>query len=82
MLGPLTALLGVIVQRIGLLVAAGEERDAETLRLRHQVLVLQRQVPQPRFTDTDRTVLAVLSERSTSSASTPSPSSAVCAVHH
>ncbi len=30
-------------------------------RLRHQILVLQRQINRPRFTDTDRTVLAELS---------------------
>ena len=34
--------------------------DAEILALRHQILVLQRQVNRPRF-DTDRTMLAVLS---------------------
>lgn len=59
--GPSPAVLRLIVQRIGLLVAAGDERDAENLALRHQVLVLQRQVARPRFTDTDRTILAVVS---------------------
>jgi len=34
---------------------------AEILALRHQLLVLQRQVARPRFTDTDRTILAVMS---------------------
>lgn len=32
------------------------------LALRHQVLVLQHQVKRPRFTDADRTILAVLSQ--------------------
>lgn len=40
--------------------ATGGQRDAEILALRHQVLVLQRQVNRPRFTDTDRTILAML----------------------
>jgi len=40
---------------------SGDKRDAEILALRHQVLVLQRQIDRPRFTTTDRTVLAVLS---------------------
>jgi putative transposase len=40
--------------------ATGDARDAEILALRHQVLVLQRQIARPRFTDTDRTILALL----------------------
>ena len=55
------ALLRLVVSRIGWLFATGDERDAEILALRHQVLVLQRQINRPRFTDTDRTILAVLS---------------------
>jgi putative transposase len=43
------------------LLATGDERDAEILALRHQILVLQRQINRPRFTDSDRTILAVLS---------------------
>ena len=39
----------------------GDRRDAEILALRHQILVLQRQIERPRFTPTDRTILAVLS---------------------
>ena len=34
---------------------------AEILALRHQILVLQRQINRPRFTDTDCSILAVLS---------------------
>ena len=55
------ALTRMVVSRLGWLFAAGDERDAEILALRHQVLVLQRQVDRPRFTETDRTILAVLS---------------------
>ena len=55
------ALTRLVVSRLGWLFAAGDERDAEILALRHQVLVLQRQVARPRFTETDRTILAVLS---------------------
>jgi hypothetical protein len=40
--------------------ASGDARDAELLALRHQILVLQRQIGRPPFTDTDRTILAVL----------------------
>jgi hypothetical protein len=43
------------------LIANGDERDAGILALRHQVLVVQRQVSRPRFTETDWTILAVLS---------------------
>lgn len=48
------------LDRLRWLFATGDQRDAEILALRHQVLVLQRQVNRPRFTDTDRTILAML----------------------
>ncbi len=51
----------LVVSRLRWLFAAGDERDAEILALRHQILVLQRQVARPRFTETDRTILAGLS---------------------
>src|SRR3954447_22010093 len=51
----------LIIGRLRWLLATGDERDAEILALRHQILVLQRQINRPRFTDTDRTILAVLS---------------------
>ena len=62
MLGPVPPLVRLIVQRLGLFLVTGYERDAEILALRHQLLVLQRQVTRPRFTETDRTILAVLSQ--------------------
>jgi putative transposase len=52
----------LVVARLGLLLACGDRRDAEILALRHQVLVLQRQVARPVFTDRDRIVLGVLSQ--------------------
>ncbi|MDZ4825828.1 MAG: integrase core domain-containing protein [Actinomycetota bacterium] len=51
----------LIIGRLRWLIATGDERDAEILALRHQVLVLQRQISRPRFTDTARSILAVLS---------------------
>jgi transposase InsO family protein len=51
----------LIIGRLRWMLATGDERDAEILALRHQILVLQRQTNRPRFTDTDRTILAVLS---------------------
>ena len=43
-----------------LLPMSSTEKDIEILALRHQLLVLQRQVGKPRFEDTDRAVLAGL----------------------
>ncbi|MER5915699.1 integrase core domain-containing protein [Streptomyces sp. NPDC001982] len=43
-----------------LLSMSDREKDVEILALRHQLLVLQRQVGKPTFTDTDRAVLAGL----------------------
>lgn len=60
-MNPLPALIRLLVARLRWLFATGDARDAEILALRHQVLVLQRQVARPRFTEVDRTVLAVLS---------------------
>jgi putative transposase len=51
----------LVAARLGLLLASGDRRDAEILALRHQILVLQRQVARPAFTDRDRVVLGVLS---------------------
>lgn len=48
------------LHRLRWMLATGDQRDAEIFALRHQVLVLQRQVNRPRFTDTDHTILATL----------------------
>jgi len=56
----LPALSRLVVSRLRWLLATGDH--AEIVALRHQLLVLQRQVVRPAFTDTDRTILAVLSE--------------------
>jgi len=42
------------------LFASGDARDAEILALRHQVLVLQRQINRAQFNESDRTSLALL----------------------
>jgi putative transposase len=52
----------LLLARVGLLLASGDRRDAEILALRHQLGVLQRQVPRPTFDDSDRAVLGVLSQ--------------------
>ena len=57
----LSHLFRLLVARLGLFLVSGDKRDAEILALRHQILVLQRQIDRPRFTPTDRTILAVLS---------------------
>ncbi|MSO78880.1 MAG: hypothetical protein EXQ79_04655 [Acidimicrobiia bacterium] len=57
----ITTFRHLLVGRLQWLLATGDERDAEILALRHQILVLQRQINRPRFTGTDRTILAVLS---------------------
>jgi hypothetical protein len=46
-----------------LLPMSDRDHDIEILALRHQLLVLQRQVGTPAFTDTDRVVLAGLLHR-------------------
>ena len=51
-----------VLARVGLLLASGDRRNAEILALRHQLLILQRQVPKPTFEDRDRAVLGVLSQ--------------------
>ncbi|MDQ3354371.1 MAG: integrase core domain-containing protein [Actinomycetota bacterium] len=58
----LPALSRLVVARLCWLLATGDQRDAEILALRHQLVVLQRQVARSAFTNADRTILAVLSE--------------------
>ncbi|MCZ7537117.1 MAG: hypothetical protein M5T61_15265 [Acidimicrobiia bacterium] len=55
------ALARLVVARFRWAFAFGDERDADFLALRPQVLVLQHQVARPAFTETDRTIRAVLS---------------------
>jgi hypothetical protein len=57
---PLASIGRLLLSRISLLLATGDERDTEILALRHQILVLQRQINQPQLTDVDRTVLGLL----------------------
>jgi putative transposase len=57
----LPSLARLVLTRIGWVFATGDSRDAEILALRHQILVLQRQVDRPSFNETDRTILALLS---------------------
>ena len=61
MVGLLGWFVRLVAARVVLLAMSGDLRDAEILALRHQVLVLQRQIKRARFTGTDRAVLAVLS---------------------
>ena len=57
----LPSLARLVLTRISWVFATGDSRDAEILALRHQLLVLQRQIDRPRFNETDRTILALLS---------------------
>lgn len=51
-----------------LLPMSDREKDIEILALRHQLLVLQRQVGKPAFTNTDRAILVGLAGADKSSA--------------
>jgi hypothetical protein len=53
----LSYLFRFLIARVGLLLVGGDRKDAEILALRHQILVLQRQIDRPSFTPTDRTIL-------------------------
>ena len=57
----LPSLAHLVLTRIGWVFATGDSRDAEILALRHQILVLRRQVDRPKLNETDRTILALLS---------------------
>jgi len=54
-------LFRLVIARLGLLLVSSDKRDAEILALRHQILVLPRQIDRPSFAPTDRAILAVLS---------------------
>jgi putative transposase len=51
-----------VVELLGILRMDGAAKDAEILVLRHQIVVLQRQVGRPRFTWSDRAVIATLAK--------------------
>ena len=51
----LPVLARLVPRRCRWLFAGGDARDAEILALRHQVLVLQRQINRPQFNERDRT---------------------------
>ena len=50
----------LVLTRFRCVFAIGDERDAEILALRHQITVLQRQITRAQFSETDRTILAML----------------------
>ena len=54
----LPAFARLVLARLRWVFVTGDERDAEILALRHQILVLQRSVARAAFTETDRTILA------------------------
>ena len=57
----LPAITKLGLSRLRWVFATGDQRDAEILALRHQFLVPQCQIECAQFTDTDRTILAMLS---------------------
>jgi len=61
-MNPLPGITKLVFTRLRWLFATGDQRDAEILALRHQLLVLQRQVNRAQFTETDRTILAILAD--------------------
>jgi len=56
----LPALARLVLSRLRWVFATGDQRDAEILALRHQILVLERQINKAQFAETDRTILAML----------------------
>ena len=62
MVGLLGWFVRLIAARVVLLALSGDRRDTEILALRHQVMVLQRQIKRTRFSNTDRAILSVLAK--------------------
>src|SRR2546426_11916151 len=63
MSGMVSTLVFLLVRRVLELVRLGpkpDDKDVEIAVLRHQLAVLHRQVPHPRYASTDRLVLATL----------------------
>jgi transposase InsO family protein len=61
----MTTLAFVVVRQVLSLIGLGpspDAKDVEIAVLRHQLLILRRQVARPRYTPTDRTVLATLAK--------------------
>ena len=56
------ALVRLVLNRLRWIFATGDARDAEILALRHQILVLQRQINRPALNDDDRTVLGAIAQ--------------------
>jgi len=50
----------LVLTRFRWVFATGDQRDAEILAVRHQILVLERQINKAQFNHTDRTILAML----------------------
>lgn len=59
-MNPLPAITKLVRLRLRWVFANGDQRDAEIPALRHQLLVLQRQINRAKFTESDRTILAML----------------------
>lgn len=52
-MNPLPAITKLVLSRLRWVFATGDRRDAEILALRHQLIVLQRQIERAQFTETD-----------------------------
>lgn len=52
----------LLVGLVGLVVRSGRSKDLEIIVLRHQLLVLRRQIDRPRLTDIDRAALGAIAQ--------------------
>ena len=59
-MNPLPALTRPVIARLRWVFATGDRRDAQILALRHQLIVLQRQIDRAQSTEPDRTLLPML----------------------